>query len=203
MPLVDGGNHSITLYLNGFPVSGQWISGNGSRVPVVNDCLPVIGNLEPNSGYSFRGTMDEIRVYNKALTLNEVQEQAGRVVNVTYAKNYVDRLYRVVLGRAPDTGGFNLWTNALLDGTQCGSTLAEVFFNSPEFNAVTHSDADFLTKLYRSVLNREPDAPGYAIWMGQLTAGSLRTTVLYQFTHSPEFVAICREIGILPYPAGG
>lgn len=101
------------------------------------------------------------------------------------------RLYHATLGRAPDAGGFFGW----LELMAAGRSFAEVvrgFTGSHEFRATygQTSDADFLTLLYRNVLDRAPDAAGFAAWQQMLASGARsREGIVGDFVHSREFVA--------------
>ena len=103
----------------------------------------------------------------------------------------VTRLYDTVFDRPPDDAGLTFWTNALRAGVGLDD-VAEVFVASPEFRD-RYGDlgqADFVTLLYRNVLDREPDAAGQAFWTDALASGALdRADVALAFSESPEHVA--------------
>jgi len=48
------------------------------------------------------------------------------------------------------------------------------------------SDADFVTRLYQVILGREPDTGGFAYWLGELTGGVSRETLLIAFALAVE-----------------
>lgn len=103
----------------------------------------------------------------------------------------VIRLYRAVLDRRPDDGGFAFWTSRL----QTGWTIDRVaagFVTSREFALVYGSpdDEGFVRQLYRNVLDREPDPAGERFWLDQMAAGLSRTRVVVLFSESPEFRTI-------------
>jgi hypothetical protein len=89
-------------------------------------------------------------------------------------------LYIGYFNRAPDAGGLNFWVNALNSGASLVQ-VANAFANSAEAQAtypflVTPNVTDptsFVTQVYQNVLNRAPDAPGLAFWVGQLQAGTV------------------------------
>ncbi len=131
------------------------------------------------------------------------------------------RLYQAVYGRAADVGGLNFWTNVYRleeiqarddpNTTTVDEALVAVarFFvdpqTTPEF--VTHYGADpsaseYVTALYRNVLDRDPDAAGQTYWtavynavLDDLSAGApptedvkreVRAILLEQFVNSDE-----------------
>lgn len=103
----------------------------------------------------------------------------------------VFRLYRATLDRAPDLGGLLGWTSALAGGRGF-LDVVQGFTGSREFQARygTTTDAAFVTLLYNNVLNRAPDAAGFAAWTGMLSAGTLsRAEVVRGFSQSREFMA--------------
>ena len=108
---------------------------------------------------------------------------------------YVIKLYVGVLGRDPDFGGWLNWFTALRSGTTQTAVL-NAFLASQEFKNTygSLSNADFVTLVYRNVLNRFPDSGGFAFWVGQLNGGqSTRADVMAAFITGPEFDAAVRS----------
>ena len=98
------------------------------------------------------------------------------------------RAYLTVLDRTPDAGGMVSWTNAHEAGlTQSG--LIASLASSAEFQARfgNLSNHDFVDQLYRTSLDRAPDAAGAAAWIAVLDAGiDSRTGVALGFSNSAE-----------------
>ena len=115
----------------------------------------------------------------------------------TRVRNFVGRLYRLCLGRTPDTSGSNYWSNQLQNHAISGTNCAYGFFFSPEFINAGYSNNEYVIRLYRVMLGREPDSQGLANWVGALNRGVSRQDVFYGFAHSAEFTAICAEYGIV------
>lgn len=109
---------------------------------------------------------------------------------------FATRMYSVVLGRTPDEGGLDYWTNELKTGKMDGAALASGFIGSPEFTEKNLSDEDYLKVLYNTFFDREADEAGMAYWLGELQTGMPRTTVLAGFVNSKEFGGICEDSGI-------
>ncbi len=104
----------------------------------------------------------------------------------------VCRLYLTALDRAPDTVGLENWTERLLSHRMTSQQVAEAFVNSAEFqNAFgSTSNAEFVTLLYNTALNRDPDATGYANWTAKLDSLNLtRAEVVLGFSESAESLA--------------
>lgn len=101
----------------------------------------------------------------------------------------VYRVYAAILDRQPDLNGLTTWVDKMAGGMSFADVVA-AFMASPEFQTVygTTSDAEFLTLLYTNVLDRTPDAGGFASWSTALGAGMARETVVGRFVQSPEFV---------------
>ena len=97
------------------------------------------------------------------------------------------RLYMAALDRTPDPAGLASWTNLLRSGTDLDD-VAHGFVTSAEFES-RYGDLDnseYVTQLYRNVLNRTPDASGHANWIAHLEAGETREAVLIGFSESAE-----------------
>ena len=102
----------------------------------------------------------------------------------------VYRLYRATLGRAPDADGFQYHVGKVLGGSMSLAQETALFYGSAEFQYRfgATSNADFVTLLYRNVLDRVPDARGFADWTGGLDRGAVsRSQVVLGFSESPEF----------------
>ncbi len=112
--------------------------------------------------------------------------------NVSY---FVERLYSKMLDRYSESAGKADWVNALLDG----KTAAEVssgFVLSEELAKKNLSSTEFVTKMYRTFMNREPDPAGLADWVSSLDNGCSYAYVLNNFVMSKEFGEICSDYGI-------
>jgi len=121
-----------------------------------------------------------------------------RVTDVTLIKNFATRLYSVALNRTPDPVGLSYWTERLANKTVTGTEAAYGFFFSTEFVNSNLSNTEYILRLYRTFLGREPDSQGYAYWEGKLASGSSRLDVFYGFANSVEFAGICAAAGIDP-----
>lgn len=97
------------------------------------------------------------------------------------------RLYQAAFDRRPDLPGLGYQIGDL----DRGSSLAQVasnFIASPEFQRTYGSldNTQFVTQLYRNVLDREPDATGLAFHVNSLAESRTRSEVLIGFSESPE-----------------
>ncbi|MCK5229109.1 MAG: DUF4214 domain-containing protein, partial [Desulfobulbaceae bacterium] len=115
----------------------------------------------------------------------------------TDVEDFVSRFYEQCLGRSPDQAGLDYWTTALLQGDYSGEDLAYSFIFSEEFQARNTTDNEYVTIFYRAFFAREPDSAGYEYWLYSLASGTGRLDVLYGFTASNEFVALCEAYGIV------
>ena len=116
---------------------------------------------------------------------------------------FVSHFYNTALNRAPDASGFAGWVGALRNGWVSGGDLAVSFFFSPEFLNRGLSDEAFLTALYRTMMDREPDAGGLAGWLSEMSRGRSRAAVLEGFITSPEFAGRCARAGVSAVSPGG
>ena len=78
-----------------------------------------------------------------------------------------------------------------------GSDAAHGFFFSGEFVGHNYSDAEYVTRLYRTFMGREPDQAGFDNWMAALASGQSREFVFQGFAGSAEWAGICADYGIL------
>ena len=117
-------------------------------------------------------------------------------------RGFVVRLYRLVLLREPDDGGFRYWNDGITKQTITGVTAVKGFFLSAEMTKRNLSDEEFVKTLYRTVLNREADAGGLKNWKDRLSVLMTREYVITGFVNSAEFNALCKKYGVNQGSAG-
>ncbi len=110
--------------------------------------------------------------------------------SVTLKQAFVTRLYENFLGREPDEGGLNYWTDVLENGAS-GKDIFLSFYNSPEFTEMNPDNEEFMRIMYVTLLDREPDTDGLNFWVNHLDNGFPRTFIADEFMKSPEFEGIC------------
>jgi Domain of unknown function (DUF4214) len=112
------------------------------------------------------------------------------VADAAVPGQFIAKMYTEALGRAPDPQGWsgavqffqeNGCNQALL--TQWGSG----FFSAAEFTSLAYDNAATTLILYRSILNREPDAKSYQSWLTALQNGEALQSVISAFFASSEF----------------
>lgn len=102
----------------------------------------------------------------------------------------VYRLYGATLDREPDPGGLKGWTEALRDHSVTLEQEVNGFIGSPEFQARygNLNDSDFVSQLYRNVLDREPDGAEVQGWVDAIGTGTTRAQVVLGFSESAEYI---------------
>ncbi|MBR2823428.1 MAG: leucine-rich repeat protein [Clostridia bacterium] len=111
---------------------------------------------------------------------------------------FVCRCYLNLLGRKFDIPGLNNWTNALLRREQFGASLVGGFIRSQEFTNMGLSNKEAIRRLYKAMLNREPDAAGWQDWQDLMKEGVSIDRVAYGFVASPEFEFLCQQYDVAP-----
>ena len=112
---------------------------------------------------------------------------------------FVTTLYQDILGRLPDTAGFNLFVTALDQGASKLAVTGAIY-NSTEAagdrtsagvqaQVLGPQEIDLVISLYEDVLGRAPEAGGMAIWLGRFQAGETAPQVAAGIEASPEAVA--------------
>ena len=85
---------------------------------------------------------------------------------------------------------------ALTNAEATGYQAASLFFTLPEFVGLNTTDEEYLTRLYRTFMGREPDTDGFNYWLGLLKGGTTRNDAMRAFAGCPEFQQICNQYGI-------
>ncbi len=108
---------------------------------------------------------------------------------------FVARLYSVMLGRTPDPTGLSNWTQKLLSGEETAAEVIRGFVFSQEYLNKNTSNEEYVTMLYHTLMNREPDEAGLASWCEKASMCS-RTFLLRGFVQSSEFSALCESYAV-------
>lgn len=58
------------------------------------------------------------------------------------------------------------------------------------------SPEEFITFLYKNVLDRDPDPDGYNNWVSLIQSGMSKEDILLHFIDSDEFKDICKMFGL-------
>lgn len=114
------------------------------------------------------------------------------------ATGFIARLYTKMLGRKFDEGGLEDWCKAYITKEKTIENIAaDGFLHSPEFEQQNLDDKEFVTRMYQTFLNREPDEAGLHDWIGRLERGEeTRDSLVYGFTNSPEFAKLKQEYNL-------
>lgn len=123
--------------------------------------------------------------------------EGRNIDNLSATGLFVDRLYRLVLGRDCDTAGMTDWTLKLLNGEITGTQAGYGFFASPEYLDRGRSDAEYIDDLYNAFMGRPADEAGRDAWLSVLASGTSRDEVFNGFAMSSEFGTICDQYGIV------
>ncbi|MCQ2529536.1 MAG: DUF4214 domain-containing protein [Saccharofermentans sp.] len=110
-------------------------------------------------------------------------------------RGFCERLYTCALGRSSDANGVKSWEDAIKGGAD-GAQAARGFFFSPEFEGKNLDNKEFVTRLYKTFMDREPDAAGLKAWVDALNGGASREQVFNGFVNSQEWANICFKYGI-------
>ena len=111
--------------------------------------------------------------------------------------DFARRLYTTCLCRNADENGLMAWARQLANQRDSGRGAAHGFFFSNEFINQNVSNEDYVTRLYRTFMNREPEQAGYEAWVARLNEGASREEVFDGFAQSIEFARICAAYGIV------
>jgi len=109
--------------------------------------------------------------------------------------------YQTILGRAPESDGLAYYQDKIAKAQALGDVkpafrqMGYDFFNSPEYLNRKTSSADYITNLYKTFLQRNPDASGLQYYLDRLSKGESRNTFITDFTNSPEFANFMKSLG--------
>jgi subtilisin family serine protease len=189
--LAPGSSINSSVPGGGFSV----FSGTSMATPHVAGAWAILKQKRPT------GTVDEVLTTLKVtgvpitdptndVTTPRIQVNTALEAFIAPAEPFAIRLYQKVLGREPEPGGVEGWVQQLdRDRSVVPTVLA--FFHSEEFLNRNTSNEEFLRICYRTFLDREPDAAGFAAFLTELRADRLtRDNLLDIFIDSDEFATL-------------
>ncbi len=125
-----------------------------------------------------------VLVWNKAktacITQKELEENKNRSKRNWCSVNnklFVKSLYRNILDREVDVGGFNHWQARLKNG-KSREWVMKQFFNSPEYHKRKKSNTEYIRDLYQATMGREPTVQEMTIALSWLNSGTTRSVML-------------------------
>lgn len=155
--VINGGNGTdrLVMFLNSSSVKLSKLRGG---VFVVSDAgganVAVCRNVE------------QLQFNDSTVNLSAVSTQA--TLDTTLAQIYV-----AAFRRAPETEGFNYWTNEV--AARGIDAVADIIFSLDIVKAIYAANMDasqFVTTIYNNVFDRSPDTEGLNYWTQQLAARS-------------------------------
>ena len=175
------------------------VNGAGSYAEGVAITLTAI----PGAGSTFIGWSPSPCATRFAMPANDLTCTATfTATQQDPATTLITHYYVSILERAPETDGLAFWQQRIADNQAQGADvkpvfrdMANFFFNSPEYLGRGTTDRQFITNLYLTFFQREPDEGGYAFWLDQLAGGMTRNQAMSGFLFSPEFTDFMKDLG--------
>ena len=182
-----------TLTVSGIAASSQFGQSNdceslgaGQSCTINVTFTPAVADGSLNSTVAVTGSL--------AISSNAAGSPSSVSLGGTAEKSLVTHYYYSILRRDADAGGKAYWQSEAQRLASLGANpieavfaMASAFYNSSEYAALARDNNGYVTDLYRTFFNRDPDAGGLSYWSSQLSSGMPREVVLLWFMFSPEF----------------
>ena len=180
-------------YSSGAVVDGNMYKTSSSNGGIIEMSFPAQGNTDKIVLF----TVDN---KNNSICLNAAPDFVlkGFATDESQVREFVNRYYKVLLGRDADEGGLNDWTAQLISKKKTGAQVAEGIVDSEEFKLKGYSDEEYIKKLYLAFFDREADESGYNDWLNKIKTTHTRKQVLAGFIGSEEYKTLCAKYGINP-----
>ena len=141
----------------------------------------------------FDGLVYWMTRYQGGLPLDDVSQAFAQ--SAEFAQQYgqktdaefVQLVYRNVLGRQPDADGYNFWLGQLQSKRATRGSMMTGFAQSPEFAAAA-APSVVVSVLYTAMMQRTPDSAGYSYWVNLIASGAAdERTLIDAFYASVEY----------------
>ncbi|WP_300534890.1 DUF4214 domain-containing protein [uncultured Mameliella sp.] len=138
---------------------------------------------------------------NKASTQVAQAEFDGRWDAASWSDDLF-RLYQAMLGTEPDPAQFQDWMQALTEGATIEDVVAGLMALPVYQSGLgATSDDQFVTRLYRNLLDRSPNGAELASWTAALDGGLDRSAVILDLIDSPAAIA-ANDAAVTAYMLG-
>ena len=196
-PVFENGDE----YAFGIAISGLRMQLSVAQAALMND--PTRANGAPGAVMgTFEGINEGIGILTGDAAINVAATySSSRNLPIYMAKSritgeFVDRIYRSVLGRSSDDAGRQYWVTGIENGTYNPDDVVLTILNSQEFVGRNLNNEQYVTALYQAFLNRTPDSAGLANWVNALNNGASRQDIARGFAASAEWGLICEYYGL-------
>ncbi len=172
--LINAGTGTDVVQFGGLLASYSVLRTAGEQIAVKN---------EITQGWNLLDSVERLKFTDGTLAF-DTDSTAGQAY----------RLYQAAFDRTPDAPGLGFWIDELDKGRVSLTEAAGNFMISDEYTAAygppqSQSSDAFLTLLYNNVLDRTPDAAGFAFWQHQQNDGMTRAEIIGFFSESAENIA--------------
>ena len=188
-------------YAFGIAISDLRMQLSVAQAALMND--PTRANGAPGAVMgTFDGVNEGIGILTGDAAVNVAATySSSRNLPIYMAKSritgeFVDRIYRSVLGRSSDDAGRQYWVTGIENGTYNPDDVVLTILNSQEFVGRNLNNEQYVTALYQAFLNRTPDSSGLANWVNALNNGASRQDIARGFASSAEWGLICEYYGL-------
>jgi hypothetical protein len=129
-------------------LTGELVTGTAA----ISNAILVVPAEEPAKDDPDISKASEIKIIDPSELSSPVPDIAAQVEYEKTIPGFVTMSYNVILGRDPDTEGYNGWVAGLTDDSISGDDLVNGFLFSEGDKTTTSGDTNeqFLTSLYKS-----------------------------------------------------
>jgi hypothetical protein len=168
-----------------------------------HDCVNVANGATCAIVVAYTPNAQGAAAANVALLFSQGGSTRVSVIPVTGTgeRSLSTHYYRAILRRDPDAPGKAFWDAEAVRMQSMGANvneawfaMAQFFFFGAEYATFNRDNAGFVTDLYRTFFNRDPDSGGLGFWVSQIGSGMPREVVLASFMFSTEFSSFAQAI---------
>ncbi|WP_281991690.1 DUF4214 domain-containing protein [Aquimarina aggregata] len=103
-------------------------------------------------------------------------------------KLFVQEQYRKLLDKEGDQSGIEYWTQRMRNGTSREQVIVDFCSGEDFWNRSNQNNTDFIKRLYKKLLNKNPDNDGLQYWSNRLNNGEPRYSIANLIISSDDFL---------------
>ncbi len=148
-------------------------------------------------------TLDNGKTVKHSITTFTTEE--AEIKPTGKVADFVERVYKIALGRNPEVEGWNYWIQKLQSKEITATEfIAENLMTQSEFVDRELSKKSFVTTMYSLIVNREPDEDGQKYWEGKYeeyrtgvtSIEALRIKIAREMMGQSEFRELVSSLGL-------
>jgi len=176
----DTTTDTFEVYLNGKLINSISSGCDGVLEQRTDEPIYIGRIASPAREDWFRGSIDDVRIYNRVISSEEVQQLFTGDFATTLTQTHVSQLYVSIFGRASEGDGNDYWMATQNHMEEAANAMLATDAAQSYFGSTLDDNQTFIEFIYKNTLGKtySEDPDGVDYWVGELTNGKSKGNVI-------------------------